>query len=185
MAQSMFEKARTDDEQTTTATKKTWRAAVIGAAIPFAIFAAAPGVGAAGADPVEAAPVQTVESEQLPPLPIDPPVDVPDPTALLDLQACLTELQGLIAQLPPPPVEPPVEPPVAPPVESEQLPPGLPVPAPGDPGADPGLPAVPDVGALTEVCKQVVEVVKSLLPPVPPVEPPVDPGLPVEPPVAP
>jgi hypothetical protein len=181
MAQSMFEKARTDAEQTTKATKKTWRAAAIGAAIPFAIFAAAPGVSAAGADPAEAAPVQTVESEQLPPLPVDPPVDVPDPTALLDLQACLTELQGLIAQLPPPPVEPPVEPPVTPPTGSEQLP----VPAPGDPGADPGLPAAPDVGALTEVCKQVVEVVKSLLPPVPPVEPPVDPGLPVDPPAAP
>lgn len=161
MAQSMF-----NEERKTRATNKTWRAAVVGAAVPFAIFAAAPGVSAAGADPVEAAPVQTVESEQL-----ALPGGLPDPTALLDLQACLTELQGLIAQLPPPPVEPPVdppvEPPVAPPVESEQL---------------PGAPAVPDIGALTEVCKQVVEVVKGLIPPV---EPPVDPGLPVEPPIEP
>lgn len=171
MAQSMFETARSDEERTTEPTK-TWRAAVIGAAIPFAIFAAAPGVSAMGADSAEAAPVQAVEAEQLPPLPVDPPIDVPDPTALLDLQACLVELQGLIAQLPPPPTEPPV----TPPVEAEQLP--VPLPPPDDPGTG-QPPAVPDVGVLTQVCKEIVEVVKSLLTPV--AEPPADPGLPVDP----
>jgi hypothetical protein len=138
--------------------KKTWRAVMIGAAVPIMMFAGAPAVSAAETDQTE---TRTVEAEQAPGLPGGPP----DPTALLDLQACLTELQGLVAKLPPPPVDPPAAPPVAP-QESEQLP-GAPA------------PAVPDVGALTEICKQVVEVVKGL---VPPVNPPA-PGLPVDPPV--
>lgn len=154
MAQSMFKEVRVN--------KKTWRAVLIGAAAPIMMFAGAPAVSAAETDQTE---TRTVEAEQLPGL----PGGLPDPTALLDLQACLTELQGLVAQLPPPPVDPPVAPPLAP-QESEQLP---------DPGAP--APAVPDIGALTEVCKQVVEVVKGLIPPV---DVP-DPGLPVEPPAGP
>jgi hypothetical protein len=158
MALSMFQKARSEDKATT----KTWRAVVIGAAVPIAMLAGAPAVSAA--ETTEQ--TQTVQSEQLPPLPVDPPAGLPDPAALLDLEACLTELQGLIAQLPPAEV----------PAEAEQLPPVVP---------DPGVPAVPDVSALTETCKQVVEIVKSLLPPVDvPVDPPIDdPGLPVDPPV--
>jgi hypothetical protein len=150
----MFKKARVN--------KQTWRAVLVGAAVPIMMFAGAPAVSAAETDQSE---TRTVEAEQLPGL----PGGLPDPTALLDLQACLTELQGLIAQLPPPPVDPPAVPPVVP--QEEQLP--------VDPGAP--LPTVPDVGALTEVCKQVVEVVKGLIPPV---DVP-DPGLPVDPPVTP
>jgi hypothetical protein len=152
MAEPMFKEEH--DKQS----KKTWKALVIGAAVPVMMFAGTPAASAAEADPAQVraqAEALIAEGEQAPALP-----GVPDPTALLDLQACLTELQGLIAQLPPPPAAPPA------PVESEQLP-GLPLP-------DPGAPAVPDIGALTEVCKQVVEVVKGLLPPVPdaPVEQP-------------
>ncbi|WP_205326303.1 hypothetical protein [Glycomyces sp. YM15] len=164
----MFKAERTD-QTGTEPTTKTWRTVVIGAAVPLVMLAGAPAVSAAEIETVE-----TAQSEQLPPLPVDPPAGLPDPAALLDLQGCLTELQGLIAQLPPPAV-PDV------PAEAEQLPP-LP-----DPGT--GVPDVPDVSALTEVCRQVVEVVKGLLPPVEPppgvepppvVEPPVDdPGLPV------
>lgn len=159
MAESMFKVERAKE------TKKTWRTVVIGAAVPIAMLAAAPAVSAAEIDQTAA---QTVQSEQLPDLPVDPPAGLPDPAALLDLEACLTELQGLVAQLPPPAEVP---------AEAQELP-GLPLP---DPGAGAPLPAVPDVGLLTETCKQVVEIVKGLLPPVeppvgvPPVEPPVEP----------
>lgn len=154
MAESMFKEER--DKKP----KQTWKALVIGAAVPVMMLAGSPAASAAEADPAQVrvqAEAVIAAGEQLPGL----PGGLPDPTALLDLQACLTELQGLIAQLPPAPVP-------VPPVESEQLP-GLPLPG-------PGLPAVPDIGALTEVCKQVVEVVKGLIPAVPPVDPALPPG---------
>ncbi|MDN3238874.1 hypothetical protein [Glycomyces tritici] len=142
----MFNEARTTDARTES-TDKAWRAVVVGAAVPFAMLAAAPAVSAAE---VETHEVQTVNSEQLPPAP-----GLPDPQALLDLQKCLTDLQAAL----------PAEPPVAAPVEAEQLP-GLPLP-------DPGAPAVPDIGALNEICQQVLATVTGAAPPV---APPAAPG---------
>jgi len=143
--------------------KNTWRAILIGAAVPFAVLAAAPAVGAAET----AEPVQTVASEQLPPLPVDPPPlpgGLPDPTALTDLATCLTDLQAALdagAEIPAESQD-----------EYEQLPP-LPVPAPDlpVPGGDSPL---PDIGALAQTCQDILATVTGAVP---------DPGLPVDPPV--
>ncbi|MCD0447093.1 hypothetical protein LO763_26090 [Glycomyces sp. A-F 0318] len=93
MAESMFEAAPT------TKSRKTWRMVVIGAAVPFAMLAAAPAVTAA-------------EAEQLPPAPVP---GAPDPQALLDLEQCLTDVQALLPADAPAPAELPAE--------AEQLPP--------------------------------------------------------------
>lgn len=152
MAWSMFDEERTAHARTES-TDKTWRAVVVGAAVPFAMLAAAPAVSAAE---VETHEVQTVNSEQLPPLPVDPPPGLPDPTALAKLPDLLTCVTDLLAALP---ADVPAAP--APPAEgSEQLPP-LPAPAPG------GAP-LPDIAALTTQCQDAL----AKLPP-PPVAPPV------------
>lgn len=189
MALSMFEKERS--EARTKAPTKTWRALVVGAAVPIAMLAAAPAVSAAETSDQ----AETVKSEQLPlpdpGLPVDPPADLPvpgglDPTALADLPdllTCVTDLlDGLAADVPAPVPAPPVE-------GTEQVPP-LPLPVP-----DPGVPApggdapLPDIADLTTKCQAALANLPAPPVDVPPVEPPVDvppvdPGLPpVEPPV--
>jgi len=142
MAETMFK------EEQSTKSRKTWRMIVIGAAVPFAMLAAAPAVSAAETDQAEVA----VQSEQLPGLPLplpDPglPVPgVPDPQALLDLQQCLADVQALL------PADVPA------PAEAEQLPVPLP-----DPG---GLPALPDLGALNDTCQAVLATLQAQVPPV-------------------
>ncbi|GAA2292036.1 hypothetical protein GCM10009853_054820 [Glycomyces scopariae] len=150
MAESMFETARDRSPKT-----KTWRAVFIGLAVPVAMLAAAPAVGAAETTDR----VETVAAEQLPPLPVDPPPlpgGLPDPTALTDLATCLTDLQAALDAGAPLPAE--LE------EEFEQLPP-LPVPVPG------GDPALPDIGALAQTCQDILATVTGA---VPPVDPPVD-----------
>ncbi|HEX2145330.1 MAG TPA: hypothetical protein VHG10_12565 [Glycomyces sp.] len=147
MAESMFEEARSK------AAKQTWRAVVIGAAIPFAMLAAAPAVSAAETEAVES----TVQSEQLPPV----PGAAPDPTALLDLQQCLTDLQAALSAGAPAP---------APAAPGEQVP--------TQPGGD--APAAPDIGALTKTCQDILATVTGTAPTAPdPASP--DPNLPVGP----
>ncbi|NUQ87759.1 MAG: hypothetical protein HOQ43_04770 [Glycomyces artemisiae] len=142
--------------------KNTWRAILIGAAVPFAVLAAAPAVGAAApADQVE-----TVNSEQLPPLPgagdlpVPGDLPIPDPTALTDLATCLTDLQAALDAGAPIPAESLDE--------YEQLPP-LPLPVPG--GGD--APALPDIGALAQTCQDILATVTGAAPDLP-VDPPVD-----------
>lgn len=141
--------------------KNTWRAILIGAAVPFAVLAAAPAVGAA--EPADQ--VETVNSEQLPPLPVDPPQlpgGLPDPTALTDLATCLTDLQAALDAGAPIPAESLDE--------YEQLPP-LPVPLPVPGGGD--APALPDIGALAQTCQDILAMVTGAAPDLP-VDPPVD-----------
>jgi hypothetical protein len=143
----MFKEARVD--------KKTWRAVLIGAAVPIAMLAGAPAVSAAETDQTE-----TVNSEQLP-LP-DPglplPGGLPDPAALALLPDLLTCVTDLLAALP-------AEVPDAPVAGTEQLPLPLPVP---DPGA--GAPApLPDIAALTTQCQDALATLTGAVP-----EPPVD-----------
>jgi len=162
MAESMFEKEQS---------RKTWRMVVIGAAVPFAMLAAAPAVSAADIDQVE-----TAGSEQVPPMPVDPPVaspteppaGQPDPQALLDLQQCLTDVQALLS------ADVPADAPADVPAEADQLP-SLP-----DPGAAPPQPAAPDVVALNQTCQEVLTVLQGQdqapgVPADPPVEVPVEP----------
>ena len=163
--------------------RKLWRGVLAGAAaVPLAVFAAAPAVGAAGVGAHDAA-----QTEQVPDLPVgELPVEVPgglDPTALLDLQQCLTDLQAAlgdaVGEVPDPGGAVPLP---------EQLPglplpdPGLPVPVPGDGSGD--APALPDIGALNETCQAVLETVTGAaddLPDVPVPDPGVDNPLPVDP----
>ncbi|MDA1368783.1 hypothetical protein [Glycomyces algeriensis] len=158
----MFNREHTEAE--TESTKGTWRAVVVGAAVPLAMLAAAPAVSAAEVEThavethaVGTHAVQTVNGEQLPPLPVDPPPGLPDPTALAKLPDLLKCVTDLLAALP---ADAPAAP--APPVEgSEQLPPP-PAPAPG------GDAPLPDIAALTTQCQDAL----AKLPP-PPVAPPV------------
>lgn len=129
MALTMFKEARS------TATKTTWRALLIGAAVPIAMLAAAPAVSA-----VEIDRTATVQSEQL-------PGGVADPTALLDLKQCLTDLQAAL------PADPQAQAPA--PAAGEQL---LP-----DPAAP--APAVTDIAELTKACQAVLATVTSASPP--------------------
>ncbi|WP_460496017.1 hypothetical protein [Glycomyces tarimensis] len=99
----------------------------------MAVLAAAPAVGAA-----ETAPSETVAAEQLPP--------APDPAPLLELQACLTELEQLLVGTPPPAPAPPAGEAEA----DEQQPP-----------VTPPAPAPPDPAALTETCKKVLQMVQG------------------------
>lgn len=144
MAQSMFKEARVKDS------KQTWRAVVIGAAVPIAMLAAAPAVSAA-----ETVQTETVNSEQLPPLPGDLPLPGGlDPTALAklpDLLTCVTDLlDALPADVPPVPGAP-----------AEQLP-GLPLPLPvPDPGADAPL---PDIADLTSKCQSALDQLTGAVP---------------------
>ncbi|MEU6859718.1 hypothetical protein AB0B28_12710 [Glycomyces sp. NPDC046736] len=150
MAQSMFKQERPNYA------RKTWRTVLIGAAVPLAVLAAAPAVGA-----TETVTAETVNAEQLPGLPAPglpdpglPDPGVPDVQALLDLQLCLADLQAALS------VDVDV------PAEAEQLP---------LPGDVPGLPTdVPDVAAMNETCQAVLAIVLADVPPVdPPVEVPV------------
>ncbi|WP_460538896.1 hypothetical protein [Glycomyces halotolerans] len=150
-------------ESTPNKARKIWRGVLAGAAaVPLAVFAATPAVGVAA--PVEAEPVQ---SEQVPSLP--DPIEI-DLEALVDLQLCLADLQVAVEALVGASPDP-----GALPGETEQLP--------ELPGVEP--PEVPDVGALTETCQTVLEIVLSLSGEVPPepVEPiePIEPVEPVEP----
>jgi hypothetical protein len=118
--------------------RKLWRGVLAGAAaVPLAVFAAAPAVGATGAETSESA-----QTEQLGDLPVEVPGGL-DPTALLDLQQCLTDLQAAVEDT------------------ADEVPdPGVP-----DPGAVAQLeeqiddPPVPDVGALTEICQSELETI--------------------------
>jgi hypothetical protein len=151
MALSMFNEERTADARTKS-TNMTWRAVVVGAAVPFAMLASAPAVSAAE---VETHEVQTVNSEQLPPVP-----GAPDPTALAKLPDLLTCVTDLLAALPadvPPAPAPPVE-------GSEQVPP-LPLPTPA-PGGDAPL---PDIAALTTQCQDALAKLPAPPAPAPPV----------------
>ena len=172
MALSMFEKERS--EARTDATTKTWRALVVGAAVPIAMLAAAPAVSAAETGDQ----AETVKSEQLPlpdpglPVP-DPGLPVPgglDPAALADLPDLLTcvsdLLDGLSADVPAPVPAPPVE-------GSEQLPVPLPVPDPGVPAPGGDAP-LPDIADLTTKCQDALANLPAPPVDVPPVEPPVD-----------
>ncbi|GAA2171499.1 MULTISPECIES: hypothetical protein [Glycomyces] len=180
MALSMFEKERS--EARTDATTKTWRALVVGAAVPIAMLAAAPAVSAAETGDQ----AETVKSEQLPlpdpglPVP-DPGLPVPgglDPAALADLPDLLTcvsdLLDGLSADVPAPVPAPPVE-------GSEQLPVPLPVPDPGVPAPGGDAP-LPDIADLTTKCQDALANLPAPPVDVPPVEPPVG-APPVAPPV--
>ncbi|MDR7339902.1 hypothetical protein [Glycomyces lechevalierae] len=176
----MFEKERS--EARTDATTKTWRALVVGAAVPIAMLAAAPAVSAAETGDQ----AETVKSEQLPlpdpglPVP-DPGLPVPgglDPAALADLPDLLTcvsdLLDGLSADVPAPVPAPPVE-------GSEQLPVPLPVPDPGVPAPGGDAP-LPDIADLTTKCQDALANLPAPPVDVPPVEPPVG-APPVAPPV--
>lgn len=162
--------------------RKLWRGVLAGAAaVPLAVFAAAPAVSAAGMHTSESA-----QTEQVPELPVgEVPVDVPgglDPTALLDLQQCLTDLQTALGdtagEVPDPGGEVPLQ---------EQLP-GLPAPVPGQPVPAPGdgtdVPTVPDLAMLNETCQSVLATVTGAsddLPDTPVPDPGVDNPLPVDP----
>jgi len=169
MALSMFERERSEAQ--TDAPTKTWRALVVGAAVPIAMLAAAPAVSAAETSDQ----AETVNSEQLPPLPDpglpDPGLPVPgglDPAALADLPdllACVSDLlDGLAADVPAPVPAPPVE-------GSEQLPVPLPDPGVPAPGGDAPL---PDIADLTTKCQDALASLPAPPVDVPPVEPPVD-----------
>lgn len=123
------------------ARRNTWRAVLIGAAVPFALLAAAPAVGAAETDTVSGA-TTTVTGEQLPPVP-----GAPDPTALTDLATCLNDLKAALDAKAPAPGPAPA---------AEQLP--------APPG---GAPALPDIGALAQTCKDILASVKAPAPPPP------------------
>jgi hypothetical protein len=180
MALSMFEKERS---ARTDASTKTWRALVVGAAVPIAMLAAAPAVSAAETGDQ----AETVNSEQLPPLP-DPGLPVPDPglpvpggldpaalAELPDLLTCVSDLlDGLSADVPAPVPAPPVE-------GSEQLPAPLPVPDPGVPAPGGDAP-LPDIADLTTKCQDALANLPASPGDVPPVEPPVG-APPVAPPV--
>jgi hypothetical protein len=180
MALSMFEKERS---ARTDASTKTWRALVVGAAVPIAMLAAAPAVSAAETGDQ----AETVNSEQLPPLP-DPGLPVPDPglpvpggldpaalAELPDLLTCVSDLlDGLSADVPAPVPAPPVE-------GSEQLPAPLPVPDPGVPAPGGDAP-LPDIADLTTNCQDALANLPASPGDVPPVEPPVG-APPVAPPV--
>ncbi|RRR97371.1 hypothetical protein [Glycomyces terrestris] len=147
MAESMFNEARVQTP------KKTWRAAVVGLAVPALMLVGAPAVSAAG---TTAEPVQAVAGEQLPGVPL--PGGLPDPAALADLPALLTCVTDLLDKLggAAPPLPAPA---------GEQLP-GLPLPAPPAPGGDAPL---PDITALNDKCQAAL----ANLPEVP-VDPPAD-----------
>jgi hypothetical protein len=181
MALSMFEKERS---ARTDASTKTWRALVVGAAVPIAMLAAAPAVSAAETGDQ----AETVNSEQLPvpdpglpdPGLPDPGLPVPgglDPAALAqlpDLLTCVSDLlDGLAADVPAPAPAPPVE-------GSEQVPP-LPLPDPGVPAPGGDAP-LPDIADLTTKCQDALANLPAGPGDVPPVEPPVG-APPVAPPV--
>jgi hypothetical protein len=132
------------------ASKRAWRAVLIGATVPIAMLAAAPAVGAADIDRAE-----TVTSEQLPPAP--PAPGVPDPAALSELLTCVADLFAAALDTQAPPAPPPAP---MPPGEAEQLPP-LPPP----PG---GQPPAPDIATLTAQCQDLLALLQPPTPPAPP-----------------
>lgn len=114
-------------ESTPNASRTIWRAVLTGAAaVPIAVFAAAPAVGSA--------PTETMNIEQEPTSDQD--------QAVLDLDACLTELEALAA--------PPVSEPASLPVEAEQLP---------APDAEPG--EAPDLVTMLDTCESIVDVLQE------------------------
>jgi hypothetical protein len=137
MAESMFEAAPT------TKSRKTWRMVVIGAAVPFAMLAAAPAVGAAEIEQAE-----TVSSEQLPP---NPPPTAPDPVA--ELKQCLADVQALLSGVPAPGAPAPAE--------TEQAPPA------------PPAPGGPDLAPLNELCQQILTTLQNQPPAPAPADDPV------------
>lgn len=169
-------------KSTSNKSRKIWRGVLVGAAVvPLALFASAPSVGAAETDHTE-----TTENEQLPGVG-DLPGGLPDPQALLDLQACLTELQALVGDTAGDVPDPDQPDPGLP--DDPGLPvPGLPIPLddaesellPGLPGAGDLPVELPDIGALNEVCQTVLGALQDAAPDLPDTELP-DPGLPDDP----
>ncbi|HLU29930.1 MAG TPA: hypothetical protein VKZ65_15985, partial [Glycomyces sp.] len=111
-------------QSTKNTSRKIWRTVLTGAAVvPIAVLAAAPAVGAATTGAIE-----TADVEQQPPAP------APDPDqALLDLQTCLTKLEGVVAAPAP----------------------AAPAPAVGAAEQQPA-PPTPDLATLVETCEAIL-----------------------------
>lgn len=102
--------------------------------VPIALLAAAPAVGAAATETAGRASVEQA-----------PPVPAPDPDqALLDLQKCLSDLEGAVDALAPAPAPAPAA--------AEQQP----------------VPEVPDPATLAETCESILSAVQGAAPPAPP-----------------